>query len=142
MIRNYKESDLPAVMKIWLDSNVETHSFIPDTYWADNYEMVKTILPDAEIYIYEDDVTKEICGFIGLTDDYVAGLFVKCGLRSRGIGKKLLDHVKNSKGELWLKAYEKNIPAIRFYKRELFWQESSRLDEDTNEKELLMRWKK
>ena len=39
--------------------------------------MVKKILPQAEIYVYEDNVTKEINGFIGLTDNYIAGLFVK-----------------------------------------------------------------
>ncbi len=32
MIRSFKESDLPLVMQIWLDSNIEAHSFIPAKY--------------------------------------------------------------------------------------------------------------
>ena len=79
MIRAFKENDLSVVMQIWLDTNINTHSFISKYYWMDNYNMVKKILPQAEIYVYEDHATKEIEGFIGLTDNYIAGLFVKEG---------------------------------------------------------------
>lgn len=77
MIRAVKENDLSAVMQIWLDINIKAHSFISKHYWMDNYDMVKKILPQAEIYVYENNGTKEIEGFIGLTDNYIAGLFVK-----------------------------------------------------------------
>lgn len=52
MIRKFRENDLPSIMQIWFDSNVEAHSFIPAKYWRDNFEMVKDMLPKAEIYIY------------------------------------------------------------------------------------------
>ena len=45
MIRTVKENDLSAVMQIWLDTNIKTHSFISKYYWMDNYDMVKKILP-------------------------------------------------------------------------------------------------
>ena len=35
------------------------------------------MLPHAEIYVHEDDSTKQIDGFIGLDNDYIAGVFVK-----------------------------------------------------------------
>lgn len=54
MIRKFRENDLPSIMQIWFDSNVEVHSFIPEKYWMDNFEMVKDILPQAEIYVYEN----------------------------------------------------------------------------------------
>lgn len=41
MIRTYRESDLPVVMEIWLDTNIKAHSFISKEYWISNYEMVK-----------------------------------------------------------------------------------------------------
>jgi putative acetyltransferase len=69
MIRAVKENDLSAVMQIWLDINIKAHSFISKHYWMDNYDMVKKILPQAEIYVYENNGTKEIEGFIGLTDN-------------------------------------------------------------------------
>ena len=60
MIRAFKENDLSVVMQIWLDTNIKTHSFISKYYWMDNYNMVKKILPQAEIYVYENNGTKEI----------------------------------------------------------------------------------
>ena len=59
MIRAVKENDVSAVMQIWLDINIKAHSFISKHYWMDNYDMVKKILPQAEIYVYEDDYTGE-----------------------------------------------------------------------------------
>ena len=90
MIRKMKEADVDAVMQIWLDTNSKAHDFIPTEYWLGNYEMVKSLLPGAEVYVYEDDATEEIVGFIGLMDTFVAGLFVKDGMQSKGIGKQLV----------------------------------------------------
>lgn len=33
MIRRLEEKDLEEVARIWLDSNIEAHSFISETYW-------------------------------------------------------------------------------------------------------------
>ena len=68
MIRKFRENDLPSIIQIWFDSNVEVHSFIPEKYWMDNFEIVKDILPQAEIYVYEN--LGKISGFIGLNKDY------------------------------------------------------------------------
>ena len=59
MIRTFRENDLDAVAQIWLDTNIKAHNFISKEYWTDNYVMVKDILPQAEIYVYEDDYTGE-----------------------------------------------------------------------------------
>lgn len=58
MIRVFKENDLIAIMQIWLDTNMKAYYFIPKEYWTNNYEMVRSVLPQAEIYVYENDVTK------------------------------------------------------------------------------------
>lgn len=142
MIRTFRESDLSAIMKIWLDTNIKTHNFISEEYWTSNYDMVKEILPKAEIYVYEDDVTNLIDGFIGLTDCYIAGLFVKDTAQSKGIGKQLLDYAKSIKSEMWLSVYKENVGAVHFYKREQFQIQSESVDDNTNAKELIMIWKK
>lgn len=129
-------------MSIWLDTNIKAHNFISKEYWIDNYEMVKNILPQAEIYVYEDDNTNQIEGFIGLSDDYIEGIFVKEAARSRGIGKQLLIYVRESKPTLSLKVYQKNIRAINFYQRERFLIQSESIDDSTNEKEFIMTWRK
>ena len=140
MIRAFKENDLSDVMQIWLDTNIKAHSFISKHYWMDNYDMVKKILPQAEIYVYENNGTKEIEGFIGLTDNYIAGLFVKEDMQSKGIGKQLLNYAKGIKSNMYLSVYNKNIRAIQFYQREQFVIQSENTDDNTNEKELVMAW--
>lgn len=142
MIRAFKESDLSEVMQIWFDANVKAHNFIPKKYWLDNYAAVKEILPKAEVYVYEDDYQHLIMGFVGLTGNCVAGIFVKEYAQSKGVGKHLLDYVKTIKTYLDLSVYQKNIRAVSFYKREQFIIQSENIDHSTNEKEFIMSWNK
>lgn len=125
MIRKLTEADLSAVMDIWLETNIKAHSFIAEKYWQDNFEMVKSVLPEAEVYVYKEN-GGELKGFIGLIDNYIAGLFVKSNAQSYGIGKKLLDYVKTFRTELTLTVYEKNIRAVSFYQREQFATDSEK----------------
>lgn len=142
MIRKFHRNDLSAVMEIWLETNIQAHSFIPQKYWMDNFEMVKDMLPEAELYVYEDDNTHQADGFIGLTDNYIAGIFVREHVQSNGVGKQLMDYVKKRKTNLSLSVYQKNIRAVRFYQRESFVIQSENYDEDTGEKEFVMVWKR
>lgn len=142
MIRKMEEKDIPDVLQIWLETNIRAHNFIEKEYWTGNYEMVKQILPEAEVYVYEDEKNGQIAGFIGINNQYVEGLFVKESAQSRGIGKQLLDHAKSRKTELRLGVYQKNVRAVRFYLRENFLIQAEQMDEDTNEKEYIMGWGK
>lgn len=141
-IRRFKIYDLDTIMQIWLDANIKAHDFIVKKYWTDHYTMVKNILPQAEIYVYEDDDTNEIDGFIGLTDNYIEGIFVRESNQSRGIGKQLLNYAKEIKSTMRLSVYKKNTRAIFFYKREQFVIQSENMNDSTNERELIMRWDK
>lgn len=142
MIRAFREADLTVVMQIWLATNIKAHSFIQETYWTGNYSMVEKVLPQAEIYVYEDDDTGEITGFIGLADDFIEGLFVKEAVQSRGIGRQLLNYVKEIKPGLSLSVYQKNTRAVSFYRREGFRVQSGNADHSTGEKEFIMVWGK
>ena len=140
MIRPFKDSDLQEVMEIWLHTNLQAHSFIPETYWKSNYDMVRDMLPKAELYVSEEAQSGRILGFIGLTDQYIAGIFVREDAQSKGIGKQLLDHVKARRPGLSLSVYQKNERAVRFYQRERFTVQSEQMEEITGEKELVMIW--
>lgn len=142
MIREFENSDLPSIMQIWLASNIEVHDFVPEKYWTDHFEMVKEMLPQAEIYVYENQDTDQIDGFIGLNQDYIEGIFVKKNMRSKGIGKQLLGYVKNRKPQISLSVYKKNDKAIAFYKRENFTVQEENIDHETGQKELFMSWHK
>lgn len=142
VIRAFKKSDLPVVMQIWLETNIKAHNFIPKEYWTGNYSIVEKVLPQAEIYVYEDDDTHEIEGFIGLAEDFVEGFFVREAAQSRGIGKQLLAYVKEKKSNISLSVYQKNARAVSFYRREGFQVQSENVDDSTSEKEFIMVWSK
>lgn len=138
MIRKLKETDINKVAEIWLDTNIKAHDFIPEKYWKDNFNMVKDMFPRSEIYIYENG--KIIQGFIGMENDYIAGIFVSSEAQSQGIGKVLLDFVKTKKEKLRLNVYQKNTRAIQFYQREGFKIQNENLDINSGEKEYVMTW--
>ena len=54
MIRTLQKADINSVADIWLDTNIKTHNFIPAQYWKDNFETVKTMLSQADVYVYEN----------------------------------------------------------------------------------------
>ena len=113
MIRKADKNDLERIMEIWLETNLLSHYFIPNSYWISNYEEVKIAISQAEVYVYEiEDV---ICGFIGLIDSYIAGIFVEKMYQSQGIGRLLLKYIKENHSFLSLHVYEKNERALNFY---------------------------
>ena len=138
MIRKLQKVDINRVADIWLKTNLKAHFFIPEQYWISNYEFVKEMLPQAEVYVYEDD--KMIQGFIGVSDEYIEGIFVSDEMQSCGIGKMLLDYIKAKKDKLQLKVYQKNVREMSFYQREGFTIQSEEMDEFTREKEYVMNW--
>lgn len=139
VIRRMEARDLEAVSSIWLASNLEAHSFIPAEYWRGNYEAVKAALAQAEVYVYED--AAGVLGFVGLSGDYVEGIFVASHARSHGIGRQLLDHVKATHRCLELNVYAKNRRAVEFYQREGFELKGSGVDPHTREEDFLFFWR-
>ena len=138
MIRSLQKADINRVADIWLDTNLKAHSFISAQYWESNYELVKEMLSQAEVYVYEDG--QKIQGFIGLSDKYIEGIFVSEKMQSQGIGKLLLNYIKDRKDVLHLNVYQKNIRAIHFYQREGFEIQCEGLDEATGEKDYVIIW--
>ena len=134
MIRKFNETDLNSVMKIWLETNISVHDFIDEKYWQSNYEQVRQFIPKTTVYVYEENYVK---GFIGLSGNYIAGIFVEANSQSRGIGKALLDHIKGINEELYLNVYKKNKRAVKFYIREGFFIDGEQIDINTMKLSLL-----
>lgn len=139
MIRKFQPDDTKRVMDIWLNSNIEAHSFVPKDYWLSNYSLVREQLIQANIYIYEQD--NIIKGFAGMTDNYMAGIFVDKNFRSMGIGKILIDYIKEIYPSFYLNVYKENRRAVDFYKREGLNIISEETDIDTKRQEYTMEWK-
>lgn len=140
MIRKLQKADIDRVMEIWLISNEGAHPFVNKKYWEANFNEVKKQMLQAEVFIYEQK--SEIQGFVGLVDNYIAGIFVDRKYRSSGVGHKLIKYIKESHNELTLEVYTKNKGAVNFYKREDFNIISKQVEPDTDETEYLMSWNK
>ena len=140
MIRKFKKEDIDEVMEIWKNENIRTHNFISKEYWENNYEYVKDILPNADIYVYI--MNENIVGFIGVNNDHIEGIFVDINNQHNGIGTSLLNKIKEEKEKLNLSVYKKNINAIKFYKKNGFIITGESIDKNTDEIEYTMTWKK
>ena len=140
MIRKFENLDLDAVMQIWLQANLDAHAFIPASFWEAHFEMVRDMLPQAELYVHENEAPRQIDGFISLTENHIEGIFVAKSARSKGVGKSLLEYAKSCKPYLTLSVYQKNQRALAFYRREQFTVQSEGIDEDTSEEEIQMFW--
>lgn len=135
MIRLFEFQDLDKIMDIWLQGNLEAHSFIDAEYWKKNFDSVKSVLPNAEVYVYEED--GEILGFIGMDAEYIAGIFVAAGHKGQGIGHQLIERVKKKK-RLSLHVFDKNTGAMAFYLKEGFTVRERMTEKETGESECLM----
>ena len=140
MIRKLRKADINKVADIWLDTNIKAHYFIPAQYWKRNFDLVKELLLQATVYVYEDK--QEIQGFVGLSDEYIEGIFVSAEMQSQGIGKILLNYVKGKRNNLLLNVYHKNARAISFYQREGFEIQCNGIDEATGERDYVMAWQR
>ena len=74
-------------------------------------ELVKEMMSQSEVYVFEVD--KMIQGFVGLNNEYIEGIFVSEEMQSCGIGKLLLNYIKDKKDRLQLNVYQKNEMCIR-----------------------------
>lgn len=143
MIRKRYEltsDELEAVLKIWLEVNVDTHNYIDRKYWADNYEYVKSALTNATIYLYV--INEKVVGFLGMTDSYIEGVFLEKSFRKRGIGKALLAESKKENKHLTVSVYKKNKQAVRFYQSQAFAIMQEQVETETKEVEYVMQWER
>ena len=138
-VRPFQAGDLDAVMEIWLSANLQAHSFIPEEYWRENAREVRRLLPEAAVYVREEDGVP--VGFIGLQGTYIAGLFVRPDRQSCGIGGELLRFAREQNSCLCLSVYKKNERALDFYLRQGFRIKAWRTDENTGEQEVSMSWR-
>ena len=93
MVREFQITDLERVAEIWLAANVRAHDFIPRQYWEGQLETVRTLFPQAELYVWQDR-DGAVQGFVGLSGEHIEGIFVWPPAQSRGVGKALLDRAK------------------------------------------------
>lgn len=139
-ITRFENNNLDRIMEIWLKSNLEAHPFIDSNYWTDNYDLVLEELPKSSLYLYW--FKNQIVGFIGIQDNYIAGIFIDTQYRNLGIGTTLLNFIKNKYDNLFLNVYLDNEKAVQFYLNNEFKIDSKNIETDNNKYEYTMSWAK
>ena len=137
MIREYQAKDLDVIMTIWLQGNEQAHNFIDPEFFKQNFDLVKMLIPMSTIYV--QDINGVVVGFIGLTENYISGLYVEKNFRHQGTGSALVEKAKQRHNELMVHVYKQNSDAINFYLSQNFAIVGESINEETNHPEILMR---
>jgi Acetyltransferases len=138
-IRKSTNNDYARLADLWLKTSLSAHHFIDDAYWtANRKEMEERYLPMAETFVIEEE--GRIDGFVSMAGKYLAALFIDEERQGGGLGRKLLDHVKQGRDEIELKVYVRNVNAFRFYLKQGFTVMEELTDEATGEREYRMVW--
>ena len=139
MIRAFKEEDTEAVIRIWLEASILSHSFIDKVYWEEKADAMRTLyLPLSEVVVDEDKDTGEVIAFKAFVEDYLAALLVAPAHQKKGVGSRLLALAKKMRDTLELSVYAENERAVAFYRKNGFRMTDKRIEEMTGHTELLM----
>jgi putative acetyltransferase len=124
MIRPFMATDTFELSKIWLEASLRAHPFIGERRLFEQQGLIEEhYLPSAETWVASVD--EQPAGFISLLETFVGGLFVSPHRQGLGIGRQLIGHALDLKGELLLEVYTQNRQAMGFYTT-LGFQELSR----------------
>ena len=142
MIEEFSKNEIDEVMKIWLNTNIDSHNFIPKDYWIKNYNVVKEqYIPIAKTFVYKKN--NGIIAFISIIEaSFIGALFVQKEHQRQGIGLKLINHCKTLYPILKVAVYVDNINSADFYKRCGFEIKAEQDNESSGFKEYIMRWEK
>ena len=138
-ITHWTEQKLDQIMDIWFSSNQQAHPFVDPGYWESHRRQVREVIPQSELLVWTEG--ENIFAFLGLSGNWIAGLFVDASRRGQGIGHRLIESAKKRHSCLRLAVYVKNKRAVSFYQREGFSVVEERLDPSTGQLEREMEWR-
>jgi GNAT superfamily N-acetyltransferase len=141
LIRRATSSDVPAMADIVCRWEAETE-WMPTLYGAEKIAgFIRDALPEREIWVAEEPATKAVQGYLSFdpAQGRIGGLY--CARRGGGLGKALMDKVKEGRSALWLHTHAPNLRAQAFYRREGFVEVSRHTPEPPETvEEIRMEW--
>ncbi|MDJ0993572.1 MAG: GNAT family N-acetyltransferase [Dinoroseobacter sp.] len=137
-IRRATPSDFGELTALWERAVWNNHQFLGQVRLeAERARVRSTYLPACRIWVAHADHT---LGFIALrASGEIAGLFVDPQFQARGIGRALLDHVRDQ-APLRVEVTAPNCGARRFYQQYGFREVARRRDPDLDEEMVMMRF--
>lgn len=137
-IRSGHHKDVGPCVKILTD-------WVDELTWAgedDDHDTIVAIWTRifATEHVWVAENQGHIIGFCSRGNDNISGLHVTQEARNQGLGKCLLDHAKKDRSWITVWAYELNVDALRFYKREGLVEVSREVEEGSNLIDIEHRW--
>ncbi len=132
MIRQYKDSDVDAVVSVWRAASDLAHPFLSKEFQDKEQENVRNVYPQfAEIWVKEID--GKVAGFIALIENEVGAIFLAPSLHGQGIGREMMDFAIRQKGSVSLDVFKGNKIGRRFYDNYGFVKSKEYLHEDSGQ---------
>lgn len=132
MIRSYERDDLEDLLDTWYAASQVAHPFLTEEFFAVERENIPQIyLPMADTFVYEKD--GRIVGFIALIGNEVGAVFVHPEFHSQGIGRALMNHARDLRGNLEVEVFKANRIGRDFYRRYGFSFMEEHIHEETGE---------
>jgi putative acetyltransferase len=106
--------EYPRLVQIWRSAVDATHHFLTDADREDiERNLASSHFPQVRLTVAEID--GQAVGFAGTAGNDLAMLFIDAGVRGRGIGAALLDHVVGEQSVRTVDVNEQNDQALGFY---------------------------
>jgi putative acetyltransferase len=126
-------------MKIWKDNNMKFQPFIANSYWADNYVKNRDEFLKCNVCVYTE--ASHILAFIAWNEkNEIINIQVLPEIQREGIGRLLVQNLKNTNNSLTAKVYEKNEVALLFFRAIGFKIAGEDIDDEVNEKYYNIKW--
>ena len=115
-IRQYKESDLNAVLDSWEAATRLAHTFMSDKFIAQERKNVAEIyMPNTDTWVAELD--GNVVGFVALMGNEIGAIFLLPNYHGKGIGKALIDKANELHSSLEVEVFKANAIGRKFYSR-------------------------
>jgi putative acetyltransferase len=116
-IRRAQATEHTALVNLWDRSVRATHDFLVEADIVHLRPLVAEYFadPGADIWVLADEEDVPI-GFLGLTGDSIAALFLDPAYRGQGGGRRLVSYAQELRGgDLTVDVNEQNVMACGFY---------------------------
>ena len=138
IIRQYKETDLEAVLSSWKNTQKIAHPFLPKDFQAqEEINIQELYIPNAETWVAEEN--NIVVGFIALIGNEIGGLFLQPTHHGKKLGKMMVDKAQDLHGDLVVDVFKKNLIGNNFYSKYGFKLVEEKVHEQTGEKVLRLK---
>jgi putative acetyltransferase len=138
-VREYRESDLEAVISSWEEATRLAHPFMTDDFISqERKNIVEIYLPNTDTWVVEMD--NKVEGFIALMGNEVGAIFLQPDFHGRGAGKALMDKAQELHGDLEVEVFKENDIGRKFYSQYGFKLLGEKLHEPTGQQVLRLKF--